>query len=58
VVLFSGLSSGGGVTTLKLVRSPEEIWVKIGIGDSGNNYRVGIIEKAGMKQEVVGNSDE
>jgi len=57
VVLFQELSSGGGMTTLKLVRGTEEIWAKIRIGDSGNNYNVVIVEKAGMQQEVVASAD-
>jgi len=37
----------------QLARGADEIWVKVRIGDSGNNYTVTIIEKAGMKQEVI-----
>jgi OmpA-OmpF porin, OOP family len=57
VVLFQELASGGGFTTLRLVRGADEIWAKVWIGDSGNNYTVTIIEKAGMKQEVVADAE-
>jgi outer membrane protein OmpA-like peptidoglycan-associated protein len=53
VVLYDDLDSGGGATTMKLVRGTEEIWVRVGIGDSGNNYNVVIVEKAGMAQVVT-----
>jgi outer membrane protein OmpA-like peptidoglycan-associated protein len=56
-VLFEQLEWGGGVTTMKLTRGTDEIWVKVGIGDSGNNYTVTIVEKAGMKQEVVADAE-
>jgi outer membrane protein OmpA-like peptidoglycan-associated protein len=57
VVLFQELASGGGFTTLKVVRGTDEIWTKVSIGDSGNNYHVVIIEKAGMQQEVVADAE-
>jgi outer membrane protein OmpA-like peptidoglycan-associated protein len=56
-VLFEELSSGGGQTTLKLIRDKQEIWVKVRIGDSGNNYTVDIIENAAMEQAVTANAD-
>lgn len=40
-----------------MVRGTDEIWVQAGIGDSGYNYNVNIVEKSGMQQEVVANAD-
>ena len=57
VVLFEEVASGGGITSIKLVRGTDEIWVEVGIGDSGNNYHVTIVEKGGMKQDVLANAD-
>jgi outer membrane protein OmpA-like peptidoglycan-associated protein len=56
-VLYQELASGGGLTTMKLAQGSKEIWIKISIGDSGNNYKVDIIEKAGMEQTVTANAD-
>lgn len=42
---------------LKLVRGTSEIWTEVGVGDGGNNYHVVVVEKAGMKQEVVASAD-
>jgi OmpA-OmpF porin, OOP family len=56
-VLLDELESGGGTTTLKLVRGGNETWTRVWIGDSGNNYTVVVVEKAGMQQDVVANAD-
>jgi len=57
VVLHQDVGPGGGQTSMKLVREPEEIWVEVRIGDSGNSYNVNVIEKSGMQQDVVANAD-
>jgi len=56
-VMFQEVESGGGRTSIKLIRGTDEIWVHLGIGDSGHNYNVTLIEKSGMQQEVVANAD-
>jgi outer membrane protein OmpA-like peptidoglycan-associated protein len=56
-VLFQQLASGGGLTTMKLTKDGQEVWVKVGIGDSGYNYHVAIVERAAMEQQVTGNAD-
>ena len=56
-VLFDEVAPGGGTTTMKLARGGEEIWVQVAIGDSGNNYNVTIVEKAGMKQDVEASAE-
>jgi outer membrane protein OmpA-like peptidoglycan-associated protein len=56
-VLYQDVAAGGGLTTLKLVRGTDEIWVRVAIGDSGNNYQVVIVERGGMQQDVVANAD-
>lgn len=55
--VYQEIGSGGGVTTLQRVRGADEVWIRVWIGDSGNNYTVTIVEKAGMKQEVVASAD-
>ncbi|HOB51915.1 MAG TPA: OmpA family protein [Acidobacteriota bacterium] len=57
VVVSQYVDSVGGQTTLKLVRGTSEIWIKVGVGDSGQNYQLNIIEKAGMQQEIVASAD-
>jgi outer membrane protein OmpA-like peptidoglycan-associated protein len=57
VTLYDDIASGGGVTTMKLTKGKQEIWVKLRIGDSGNNYHLSIIEKALMEQLVTANAD-
>jgi OOP family OmpA-OmpF porin len=57
IIVFQDLSTGGGSTTLKLIRGREEIWVRVHIGDNGYNYNVAIIEKAAMEQVVTANAD-
>jgi outer membrane protein OmpA-like peptidoglycan-associated protein len=57
VVLFQEVDAGGGTTSLRLVRGADEIWVRVNIGDSGNNYNVTVVEKGGMEQVVVANAD-
>lgn len=57
VVLFEQVGSGGGTTSMKLVRGTDEIWVRVNVGDGGNNYGVIVVEKAGMEQTVVANAD-
>jgi OOP family OmpA-OmpF porin len=57
VVLFQDLGSGGGQTSMKLVRGTSETWVFVLIGDSGQNYNLTIVEKGGMEQSVVANAD-
>jgi len=43
----------GGATTMKLVRGTDEVWARVAIGDSGFNYVVDVVERAGMKQEIT-----
>ena len=57
VVLYQELAAGGGLTTMKLVRGAQEIWVRVSIGDSGRNYQVVIVEKGAMEQQVTANAD-
>ena len=57
VVLFQELASGGGLTTMKLVSGAQEVWARVAIGDSGNNYHVEIVEKAAMEQKVMANAE-
>jgi len=56
-VLYQDVDSGGGQTSMKLVKGNSEIWVLVHIGDSGNNYQVTVVEKGGMEQAVVANAD-
>ncbi len=56
-VLFQGVEPGGGLTTLRLVKDGDEVWTQVQVGDSGNNYTVTIVEKAGMKQEIIASAD-
>jgi len=54
--VFEEVGSGGGQTTLKLVRGTDEIWAAVRIGDGGNNYNLTIVEKSGMQQDVIANA--
>jgi len=56
-VIHEHMDGVGGATTMKLVRGTDEIWARIGVGDSGYNYVLDVVEKAGMKQEVTANAD-
>jgi outer membrane protein OmpA-like peptidoglycan-associated protein len=57
VVVSQHVDPVGGQTTLKLVRGTSEIWIKVGVGDSGQNYQLNIVEKAEMQQEIVASAD-
>ena len=56
-VVYERMDGVGGATTMKLVRGTDEIWARVGVGDSGFNYVIDVVEKAGMKQEVTANAD-
>jgi outer membrane protein OmpA-like peptidoglycan-associated protein len=56
-VVFEDIGSGGGQTTLKLVRGADEIWASVRIGDGGNNYNLTVVEKSGMGQDVVADAE-
>lgn len=58
-VLFEGNCSGGCVAgccekamTGKLIKGNKEVWVEVLPCNEGSNYRVTVIEKAAMKQDV------
>lgn len=57
VVIYDEMGSGGGATTMKLVRGAEEVWVRVGVGNDGRNYQLIVVEKAGMEQVVTADAD-
>jgi len=57
MVIYEDVSAGGGLTTLKLVRGQNEVWTRVWIGDSGQNYSLTIVEKSVMQQVVVASAD-
>lgn len=53
-VVYDVIEQGAfGKTTVTLTRDGQEVWVEITAGNRGENYDVTIIEKQGMKQDVV-----
>jgi outer membrane protein OmpA-like peptidoglycan-associated protein len=57
VVMSQHVDPVGGYITLRLVRGTNEAWIKVAVGDSGQNYEIVIVERAEMKQEVVASAD-
>jgi outer membrane protein OmpA-like peptidoglycan-associated protein len=52
-VLHERLEGAHGTTTMQLSRAGEEVWIDVTAANAGFDYTINVVEKAGMKQDVV-----
>jgi len=52
-VLFEDTDGNYAKTTIKVERDGKEVWAGVVVGENGGYYRLTIVERKGMKQEVV-----
>ena len=52
-VLFEDTDGNYAKTTIKVERDGKEVWAGVVVGENGGYYRLTVVERKGMKQEVV-----